>query len=120
MRCGDDDLPDCDADERDYAAAWRTKPKRVVPRSPESAGLSATLSTDDIEATVRRLKTEVAGHDLTHSCGRAGPRRWISNLPAPVVLPHGKSFFAGRRPRLRLVASDQAAEGVVRLAYVPA
>jgi uncharacterized protein len=38
----------------------------------------------------------------------------------PVVLGHGKPYFAGPRPPLRLMANDRIAEDVVRLAYVPA
>jgi hypothetical protein len=37
-----------------------------------------------------------------------------------VVLGHGKPFFAGPRPPLRLEAHDRIAEDVIRLAYVPA
>ncbi|WP_373233347.1 dihydrofolate reductase family protein, partial [Cohnella sp.] len=37
----------------------------------------------------------------------------------PVVLGHGKPFFAGPRPPLSLVASDQIGEQVIRLTYVP-
>ena len=38
----------------------------------------------------------------------------------PVVLGHGKRYFAGPRPPLRLIASDRIGEDVIRLAYVPA
>lgn len=38
----------------------------------------------------------------------------------PVVLGRGTPFFAGPRPRLRLVASDLIDEEVIRLTYVPA
>ena len=41
-------------------------------------------------------------------------------LPAPVVLGHGKPYFAGPRPPLRLMANDRIGEDVIRLAYVPA
>ena len=33
MRYWDEDLPDWDAEERDFAAAWRSQPKWVVSRS---------------------------------------------------------------------------------------
>jgi len=36
------------------------------------------------------------------------------------VLGHGKPYFAGPRPRLRLVANDLIGESVIRLTYVPA
>jgi Flp pilus assembly protein TadG len=38
----------------------------------------------------------------------------------PIVLGRGKSFFAGPRSPLRLVASDLMGEDTVRLTYVPA
>jgi dihydrofolate reductase len=38
----------------------------------------------------------------------------------PVVLGHGKPFFAGARPPLRFVASDSIGEDTIRLTYVPA
>jgi len=38
----------------------------------------------------------------------------------PIVLGHGKPFFAGPRPRLRLVASDLIGADAIRLTYVPA
>ena len=38
----------------------------------------------------------------------------------PVVLGHGKPYFAGLRPRLRLKTSDRIGEDVIRLTYVPA
>jgi dihydrofolate reductase len=38
----------------------------------------------------------------------------------PVVLGQGKPYFAGPRPRLRLMATDRIGEDVIRVAYVPA
>lgn len=38
----------------------------------------------------------------------------------PVVLGSGKPYFAGPRPRLRLVADERIGEDVIRLTYVPA
>jgi len=38
----------------------------------------------------------------------------------PVVLGHGKPYFAGPRPPLRLMANDRIGEDVIRLTYVPA
>jgi len=37
-----------------------------------------------------------------------------------VVLGHGKPYFAGPRPPLRLMTSDRIGEDVIRLTYVPA
>jgi dihydrofolate reductase len=38
----------------------------------------------------------------------------------PVVLGHGKPYFAGPRPPLRLMTNDRIGEDVIRLTYVPA
>jgi len=47
MRYWDDDLPDWDAEERDFAAVWRSQPKWVVSRSLKSVGPNATLVDND-------------------------------------------------------------------------
>jgi len=126
MRYWDEDQTDWDADERDYAAAWRGKPKWVVSRSLESVGPNATLVADDIEAVIRRLKAgltgeiEVAGPDLARSLGDLGVIDEYRLYIHPIVLGHGKPFFAGPRPRLRLVASELIVADVMRLTYVPA
>ena len=44
------------AELREFAAAWRRQPKRVVSRSLKSVGPNATLVSDDIEAVIRGLK----------------------------------------------------------------
>ena len=61
MRYWDEDLPDWDAEDREFAAAWRSQPKWVVSRSLKSVGPNATLIADDIEAAIRGLKAELAG-----------------------------------------------------------
>src|SRR4029078_874843 len=58
MRYWDDDRPECNADERDCAAAWRRHPKWVVSRSLTSVGPNATLVQGDLEAEMRGLKAE--------------------------------------------------------------
>ena len=126
MRYWDEDSPDWDTDERDYAAAWRSQPKWVVSRTLKSVGPNATLAADDIEAVIRGLKAElageieVAGPDLAQSLGDLGLIDEYRLYIHPIVLGHGKPFFAGPRPRLRLVASDLIVENVIRLTYVPA
>lgn len=37
----------------------------------------------------------------------------------PVVLGHGKPFFAGPRPALRLMANDRIDEDAISLTYRP-
>ena len=126
MRYWDEDLPDWDAEERDYAAVWRSQPKWVVSRSLKSVGPNATLVADDLEAGVRRLKAELAGEievggpDLARSLTEAGLIDEYRLYLRPVVLGSGKPFFAGPRPPLHLVASDLIAEDLIRLTYVPA
>jgi len=126
MRYWDEDRPEWDAEERDYAAAWRSQPKWVVSRSLKSVGPNATLVADDLEAVIRGLKArlvgeiEVAGPDLARSLTDLGLIDEYRLYVHPVVLGRGKPFFAGPRPRLRLVASDRIGEDVIRLTYVPA
>jgi len=125
MRYWDDDRPEWDGAERDYAAAWRSQPKWVVSRSLKSVGPNATLVDDDVEAAIRGLKArldgviEVSGPELVGSltdfCLVDEYRLYIH----PVVLGGGKPFFAGPRPPLRLIASDPIGESVIRLTYVP-
>ena len=126
MRYWDEDSPEWDADEREYAAAWRSRPKWVVSRSLKSVGPNATLVANGIEAVVRGLKDEfageleVAGPELAQSLGDFGLVDEYRLYLHPIVLGHGKPFFAGPRSRLRLVASDLIVEDVVRLTYAPA
>jgi dihydrofolate reductase len=126
MRYWDDDHTDWDAEEREYAAAWRCRPKWVVSRSLKSVGPNAILVADDIEAVIRKLKAElageieVAGPDLAKSLADLGLVDEYQLYIHPVVLGHGKPFFAGPRPRLRLVASDLIAKDVIKSTYVPA
>jgi dihydrofolate reductase len=116
MRYWDDDLPDWDAEERDYAAVWRSQPKWVVSRSLKSVGPNATLVENDIEAVIRGLKAqlvgeiEVAGPNLVGSLTDLGLIDEYRLYLHPIVLGRGKPFFAGPRPPLRLVASDGAAQ----------
>ena len=126
MRYWDEDDPQWDAARRDFAAAWRTQPKWVVSRSLKSVGPNATLIGDDVEAAVRRLKAEIAGEiqvggpDLARSLTDLGLIDEYRLYLHPVVLGHGKPFFAGPRPPLRLVAHDLIGEDAIRLTYVPA
>ena len=126
MRYWDADLPDWDAEERDYAAVWRSQPKWVVSRSLKSVGPNATLVEDDLETAVRGLKArldgeiEVAGPDLAGSLTELGLVDEYRLYLRPIVLGRGKPFFTGPRARLRLVASDRLGKDTIRLTYVPA
>src|ERR1700732_3900655 len=126
MRYWDEDHPEWDAAECDFAAAWRNQPKWVVSRSLESVGPNATLVGDDLEAVIRGLKAErvgdiqVAGPDLARTRADLGLIDEYRLYIPPVVLGRGKPFFAGPRPPLRLVASDRIGEDTSRVTYVPA
>jgi dihydrofolate reductase len=126
MRYWDEDQSQWSADERDFAAAWRRQPKWVVSRSLQSVGPNATLVGNDLEAAIRGLKAqlageiEVAGPALAQSLTDLGLIDEYQLYLHPVVLGRGKPFFAGPRPRLRLVSGDRIGADVIRLTYVPA
>jgi len=126
MRVWDDDSPEWSPEFRDFAAAWRGQPKWVVSRSLKSVGPNASLVEDDLETTVRGLKAQLAGEIEVAGPSLAGSLTDLGLIDEyriylhPVVLGHGKSFFAGPRPPLRLVGSDRIGGDVIRLTYVPA
>ncbi len=126
MRYWDDDHPEWDADEREFAVAWRNQPKWVVSRSLKSVGPNATLVDDDIESVIRGLKAALAGEIEVAGPGLAGSLTQLGLIDEyriylhPVVIGHGKPFFTGPRPPLRLVTSELMGEDVIRLTYVPA
>ena len=125
MRYWDEDHPNWDAEDHDFAAAWRSRPKWVVSRSLKSVGANATLVEDDIGAAIGGLKArlvgdmEVAGPNLAGSLTNLGLIDEYRLYLRPIVLGRGTPFFAGPRPSLRLVASDLVGESVIRLTYVP-
>ena len=125
MRYWDEDHSDWTPELRDFAAAWRSQPKWVVSRSLKSVGPNATLVEDDIEAVIRGLKDEltgeieVGGPDLARSLTELGLIDEYRLYFRPVVLGHGKPFFAGPRPPLRLVANELIGEDAIRLTYTP-
>jgi dihydrofolate reductase len=126
MRYWDEDRPEWDAAQHDFAAAWRHQPKWVVSRSLQSVGPNATLVSDDLEARVRGLKAKLVGEIAVSGPELAGSLTDLGLIDEyrlyfhPVVLGRGKPFFAGPRPPLRFVASDRIGEDVIRLTYVPA
>ena len=126
MQYWDEDRPEWDAGDFDFAAAWRAQPKWVVSRTLKSVGANATLVGENLDAFVRRLKKDVDGEiDV------AGPTlaasltdlRLIDEYRLyfrPFVFGAGKPYFAGTRPALRIIASDRVGEEAVRLTCVPA
>ena len=124
MRYWDDDHPDWEPEGAAFAAAWRRQPKWVVSRTSE-VGTNATVLQGDLEGAIRALKArrdgeiEVAGPDLAGSLTELGLIDEYRIYLHPVVLGRGTPYFAGPRPRLRLVSHDRIGEDVVRLSYVP-
>lgn len=114
------------ADLREFGEAWRNTPKWVVSRTLTSVGPNATLVNDNVEATLRRLKADVPGEIevgatiLAQSLTDLGLIDEYRLYMRPVVLGHGKPFFARARPPLRLVANELLGEDTIRLSYVPA
>lgn len=126
MRYWDEEQSNWNADEREFAAVWQKQPKWVVSRSLKSVGPNATLVGKDLEAAIRGLKAriggeiDVAGPELAQSLTDLGLVDEYRLYLHPIVVGHGKPFFAGPRPPLRFVASERIAGDVIRLTYVPA
>ena len=126
MRYWDDDHTDWEPEGAAFAAAWRKQPKWVVSRTLKSVGPNATLVEGDLESAIRKLKAErdgeieVAGPALAKSLTELGLIDEYRIYLHPVVLGHGKPYFAGPRPPLRLLTNDRIGEDVIRLTYVPA
>ncbi|WP_258168663.1 dihydrofolate reductase family protein [Paenibacillus sp. AR247] len=77
MRYWDEDHLEWDAPEREYAAAWQSKPKWVVSRTLKSVGPNASLIEGDLAAAIRGLKAQHEG--LRRSTAAAAPRGKRSN-----------------------------------------
>lgn len=126
MRYWDEDQADWGEDERAFAAAWRKQHKWIVSRTLKSVGPNASLIGNDIESVICRLKAErggeieVAGPNLASYLTELGLIDEYRIYLHPVVLGHGKPYFAEPRPPLRLVSNDQMDGDVIRLKYVPA
>ncbi len=124
MRYWEQDDPKRTEEQQDFAAAWQSRPKWVASRSLTSVGANATLIEGELEVAIRALKDEltgeidVAGPDLAQSLTDLGLIDEYRLYIHPVVLGHGKPFFAGPRPPLRLVANDPIGDAI-RLTYVP-
>ena len=125
MRYWDEDRPEWDAQEREFAVVWRRQPKWVVSRSLKSVGPNAELLTGDLETAMRALKArydgeiEVGGPHLARSLGDLGLIDEYRLYFRPFVWGGGTPFFAGPRPPLRLVASGPIGEDALKLTYVP-
>lgn len=126
MRYWEEDRPEWDAAERDFATVWRRQPKWVVSRTLESVGPNATLVRGDLATAMRALKDshdgeiEVAGPNLAGGLTELGLIDEYRLYYRPFVLGAGQPFFVGARPPLTLVSGDRVGEDAFRLTYVPA
>jgi len=126
MSYWEEDLPDWDAGDHEFAAAWREQPKWVVSGTLKSVGPNATLIAKDMEGVIRGLKAKlageigVAGPELAGSLSKLGLIDEYRIYLHPLVMGRGTPFFAGPLPRMRLAGSDRISGDVVRLTYVPA
>ena len=126
MRYWDDDKPDWDENDHEFARAWRPKPKWVASRSLTSVGPNAELIKGDVIDFVRNLKSqhtgelEVAGPMIASVLSSAGLIDEYRLYLRPYVLGGGKPFFAAPLPPLRLLKQEPIGEDTLRLTYVPA
>ena len=115
MRYWDDDHPEWSAEQREFAAAWRSQPKWVVSRSLKSVGPNATLVEDDIEAVIHGLKARlvgeiaVSGPDLARSLTGRGLIDEYRLLP-PLRRAWSRQAIL-RRPPAAAPACDQRSHG---------
>ena len=125
MRYWDEDQPDWDAADHEFAAAWRAQPKWVVSRTLTSVGPNATLVAENVDTFVRGLKEDVdgeidvAGPTLAGSLTDLGLIDEYRLYFRPFVLGAGKPYFAGARPPLRILSSDRVGEDAIRLTCAP-
>jgi dihydrofolate reductase len=123
MRYWDEDHADWNDVERDFAAAWRPKPKWVVSRTLDSVGPNATLVRDDVGGLARTLKArldgeiDVAGPELAGSLTALGLIEEYRLYFRPFVLGAGKPYFHGARPPLRFVDAESVGEDAMKLTY---
>lgn len=125
MRYWDDDQPEWDTPEGDFAKAWRAQPKWVVSRSLKEVGPNATLLGDDWEAAIRKLRADldgridVGGPKLAASLTKLGLIDEYQMYLRPFVLGSGAPYFAEARPPLKLASSARVGEDALCLSYVP-
>ena len=126
MRYWEDDKPDWDENERDFAQAWRPKQKWVASRSLTSVGPNAALVQGSVIDFARKLKADrdgdidLAGAELANVLSGAGLVDEYRLYFRTQVLGAGKPYFAGPIPPLRLHNLTRIGENVAQLTYVPA
>ena len=97
--------------------AWNAAAQVVDPEIP-------VLTIADLgvlrDVSVHDGEIEIAGPTLAQSVTELVLIDEYRIYLHPVVLGHGKPYFAGPRPPLRLKTHDRIGEDVIRLTYVPA
>ena len=125
MRYWEVNQPGWGADEHAFATGWRAQHKYVVSATLSEVGPNATLISQDFDRQIEALKSghtgnvEVSGTQLAQSLAARGLIDTYHLYLHPVVLNHGKPFFGGAVPRLRLTGSQRIGPDVIRLTYVP-
>jgi dihydrofolate reductase len=124
-----DDWDQHDAETREdlraFAHAWRAMPKWVVSRSLKSVGPNATLIGDGVQAAIRAVKEghdgeiEVGGPALAGALTEWGLIDEYRLMTHPVALGHGRPYFKGPVPALRLIAHERIGEKAIKLTYAP-
>ena len=126
MRYWDDDHPEWDADRARLrgrvaqAAQMGRLAHAEVGRAQRDSGRGRSRGRDPQLKAERDGEIEVAGTILAQSLTELGLIDEYRIYLHPVVLGHGKPYFAGPRPPLRLVSDQRIGEDVIRLTYVPA
>lgn len=125
MHYWDEDRPEWDAPQREFAAVWRRLPKWVVSSTLSSVGPNATLIRADAGRQLQQIAAEtdgiisVSGPQLA---GLAAQRGLIAEYHLhlrPVVLGGGKPFFPASTPPLTLVSSTSIDDDTLHLIYAP-
>lgn len=121
------DYPDAEAYENEFARAWRDTPKVVVSTTLKEVGPNALLVSTNVEAELRKLKAEtegtidISGAAIAASAGRWGLIDEYQLVIRPAVLGGGKPFFKPDLPlELKLIGSEQLPEDTMLLRYAPA
>lgn len=121
------DYPEAEPYENEFARAWRDTLKVVVSTTLTEVGPNARLVSSDVEAELRRLKAETAGTiDISGATIAAAAASWglideYQLVIRPAVLGGGKPFFKPGLPReLKLVGTEVLPEDTVLLRYAPA
>lgn len=126
MRYWDEDRPEWNASLREFAVVWRKLPKWVVSHTLTEVGPNASLISGDIEAQVRKIKTETEGVISVSGPQIAGLMTKLGLIDEyhlhlrPFVLGQGKPFFHEARPPLRLISIAPIDDVTLHLIYEPA